>query len=134
MFTKNTRPARHSVIIYIPTYFAILVKVGGIQDLPELASWLSYEYKAGDDKFCLMDKIPTPTIRDLYPNFTEQELAEAEDNLERYLALVLRIYERIQADPESYAHFRALTEKIRAVSCKSSESNTLPDANTNNPS
>ena len=81
-----------------------------------------------------LDKKPVPTIRDLYPNLTEKELAEAEDNLERYLALVLRIYERIQADPENYAHFRALTEKIRAVSCKLSGSNALPDANANNPS
>jgi hypothetical protein len=81
-----------------------------------------------------MDTNPVPTIRDLYPHFTEQQLAEAEDNLERYLTLVLRIYERIQANSESYAHFRALTEKIRAVSCKPSGSNTLPDANANNPS
>ena len=81
-----------------------------------------------------MDTKTAPTIRDLYPHFTEQQLAEAEDNLERYLTLVLRIYERIQADPASYAHFRALTEKIRAVSCKPSGSNTLPDANANNPS
>lgn len=42
----------------------------------------------------LPDKEPTPTIRDLYPHYTEKELAEAEDNLERYLTLVLRIFER----------------------------------------
>lgn len=41
----------------------------------------------------------TPTIQSLYPHLTEKELAEAEDNLERYLALVLRIFERIEADP-----------------------------------
>ena len=41
-----------------------------------------------------------PTIRDLYPNFTEQEVAEAEDNLDRYLALVLRIFERMGLDPQ----------------------------------
>jgi hypothetical protein len=41
-----------------------------------------------------MDKQPFPTIRDLYPHYTEKELAEAEDNLERYLTLVLRIFER----------------------------------------
>ena len=64
-----------------------------------------------------MEKKPAPSIRDLYPNFTEKELAEAEDNLEQYLLLMLRIYERIRADPESYARFRALTEKIPAVSC-----------------
>jgi hypothetical protein len=80
-----------------------------------------------------MEKKPTPTIQDLYPHFTEKELHEAEDNLEQYLLLVLRIYERIQGDPESYARFRALTEKIHAVSCKSSRSAPLPDTNSNHP-
>lgn len=52
-----------------------------------------------------MNTNPTPTIRELYPNLTDTELAEAEDYLERYLALVLRIFERVasqtvpQADP-----------------------------------
>jgi hypothetical protein len=41
-----------------------------------------------------LDKRTVPTIHDLYPHFTEKELAEAEDNLERYLMLVLRIFER----------------------------------------
>jgi hypothetical protein len=95
---------------------------------------------AGKGKFCRlwmsgatayarfnMETKSAPSIRDLYPDFSEKELAAAEDNLERYLALVLRIYERVQTDPESYARFRALTEKIRAVSCKSS--NPLPEAN-----
>ncbi len=40
----------------------------------------------------------TPTIHDLYPDLTDKELAEAEDNLERYLALVLRIFERTELE------------------------------------
>lgn len=40
----------------------------------------------------------TPTIRDLYPRLSDQELAEAEDALERYVALVLRITERTLRD------------------------------------
>jgi hypothetical protein len=48
-------------------------------------------------------------IRDLFPHLSESELKEAEENLERYLELVLRIYERIRNDPEVYARFRALT-------------------------
>ena len=39
-----------------------------------------------------------PTIRDLYPHLTEEELKEAEANLERYLELVLRIFERIETE------------------------------------
>ena len=42
----------------------------------------------------------TPTIRDLYPSFTDEQLAEVEDTLERYLALVLRIYERLESQGE----------------------------------
>jgi hypothetical protein len=81
-----------------------------------------------------METKPAPTIRDLYPDFTDEQLAEAEDNLEQYLLLMLRIYERIHGDPESYARFRALTEKIHAVSLKTSRSAPLPDANSNHPS
>lgn len=45
-----------------------------------------------------MDKNPTPTIRDLYPHLSEKELKEGEDNLDRYLTLVLRIFERLQGE------------------------------------
>lgn len=43
---------------------------------------------------------PTSTIRDLYPNCTEEELAKAEENFERYLGLVLQIYERLESQGE----------------------------------
>jgi hypothetical protein len=33
-------------------------------------------------------------MRDLYPHLTGEELAEAEKNFERYLKIVIRIYER----------------------------------------
>ena len=75
MFTKNTVPARHSVIVNTTTYIAILVKVAG---LPTAASPTPYEYKAGGHKLCLMDENSTPTIRDLYPHYTDKQLAEAE--------------------------------------------------------
>ena len=47
-----------------------------------------------------MEKNTTPTLRDLYPNLSEQELAQAEDNLDRYIALVLGIFERVELDPQ----------------------------------
>ena len=50
-----------------------------------------------------------PTIGDLYPALSDQQLKESEENLERYLELALRIYDRIRSDPESYSQFRALT-------------------------
>jgi hypothetical protein len=36
-----------------------------------------------------------PDIRSLYPHLDDQQLHEAEDNLEQYLLLVLRIHERV---------------------------------------
>ena len=38
------------------------------------------------------------TLRDLYPHFTNEQLEEAEANLERYLAVMMRIAERLQAE------------------------------------
>ena len=59
------------------------------------------------------------TIRDLYPHLADAELREAEENMERYLELELRMYERIFADSEAYARFKALTV--------SSSGRTVPD-------
>ena len=41
------------------------------------------------------------TIRDLYPDLSEEELKIAEENLERYLELVVRIFKRIEAEKKS---------------------------------
>lgn len=64
-----------------------------------------------------MDKNPTPTIRDLYPHLSEKELTEAEDNLDRYLALVLRIFERVESEADPQADL--LTPHIGALGCNS---------------
>ncbi len=42
----------------------------------------------------------TPTVQDLYPQLTEAERAIAEENLDRYLALVLRIFERLETEAQ----------------------------------
>lgn len=55
-----------------------------------------------------------PTVADLYPQLTPEQAFEAEHNLERYLELALRIYERICSDPAAYAQFKNLTESRRA--------------------
>ena len=65
-----------------------------------------------------LDKQSAPTIRDLYPHYTEDELAEAEDNLERYLTLVLRIFERWELQKAEQ-----LTEDTDALPCEASASN-----------
>lgn len=53
------------------------------------------------------------TIRDLYPDLDDEQLKEAEENLERYLKVVLRIYNRVRQDPEAYAQFKTLTASRR---------------------
>jgi hypothetical protein len=73
-----------------------------------------------------MEKNPTPTIRDVYPDLIEQDLAEAEDRLGRYLALVLRIFERNQSDDNP--HSNKLTRYNGTLPC------TLPLPPTSNSS
>ena len=53
------------------------------------------------------------TLRELYPHLTEEQLEEAEENIEGYLEVVLRMYERIRNDPVAYAEFKALTASRR---------------------
>jgi len=75
------------------------------------------------------DKEKDITIRDLYPHLNEEQLKEAEDNLERYLELVLRIYERIQKDPQAYSAFKALTASRQYPMMKDKRSNPHYDSN-----
>lgn len=58
-----------------------------------------------------MEKIPT--IRELYPQFSEEEQKEAEENLKLYVELALRIYERISKDLKSSAQNETLTGQDR---------------------
>jgi hypothetical protein len=50
-----------------------------------------------------MDKKPAPTLRDLYPGLTDEQLAEVEHSLERYLALVMRIFNRLESQVDDTA-------------------------------
>ena len=38
------------------------------------------------------------TMKKLYPGLTDAEVVEAENNLDRYVALVLRIFERLETE------------------------------------
>lgn len=51
-----------------------------------------------------------PTLQELFPHLRDFQLKEAAENLDRYLELALRIYERLLLDPEGYARFQALTK------------------------
>ncbi len=56
------------------------------------------------------DERPVPTLKELYPSLTPAELIEADENLKRYLLIVLEIYERIEKDPVLLAQ---LEEELR---------------------
>jgi hypothetical protein len=70
-----------------------------------------------------------PTLRDLYADLDAAQLKETEENLERYLELALRIYERILSDPSAYSEFKALTSAQRAGSIDAKGSNPLQPRN-----
>ena len=63
-----------------------------------------------------MDKNHTLTIRDLYPQLSEKELEVAEANLDHYLALVLRIFERAEAEKVN-PQADPLTRNIGTLPC-----------------
>lgn len=42
------------------------------------------------------------TIADLYPDMNEQQLAEAEANLKRFVAVIVRIYDRLTAEGKGW--------------------------------
>ena len=61
----------------------------------------------------MIDFGDAPSLRDLYPNATDEQLAEAEANLIADVQLALRMYERIRNDPKSYQQFKALTAQMQ---------------------
>ena len=63
----------------------------------------------------LMDKKLNSAIPDLYPHLNEKEMLEAEENLDRYLTLVLRIFERRES--EANAQATRLTPNTGTLSC-----------------
>lgn len=52
-------------------------------------------------------QIPSSEIRRLYPQLSDAELVEAENNLNAYIELAVGMYARIQKDSEAYAKFKA---------------------------
>lgn len=83
---------------------------------PRGTSHPSFEWKSRGVSWRYMDQDKSQnkiTIRDLYPHLNEEQLKEAEENLDKYLGVVLKIYDRIRSDPESYARFKALTAARR---------------------
>jgi hypothetical protein len=76
-----------------------------------------------------MDK--EPTIATLYPDLNEEQVRMVGDNMEQYLILVLRIYERICTDPATYAQFKVLTAAEGTLDCTPPRSHPSLSANAN---
>ena len=51
---------------------------------------------------------PVDILREEHPDWSAQQLKEAEEALDQYFEVVMRIYERIRKDPKLYAEFKAL--------------------------
>jgi hypothetical protein len=62
----------------------------------------------------VMNDKPLPTevsaiLKQLYPGLSKEQIGEAEDNLRRYLALMIRIQHRLDMENESRAFDRKET-------------------------
>jgi len=74
------------------------------------------------------DQQEKPSIADLYPRLDKDQLKEAEGTLARYLELVLRIFERIEADPVAYQCFKSLTASKPHPRINHQRSNSSPNS------
>ena len=45
-----------------------------------------------------MDREQQITMREVYPTFSDEQLADAETTFRRYVAVMVRIYERVRAE------------------------------------
>jgi hypothetical protein len=57
----------------------------------------------------------TLTTKALFPGHSLEELEQAEENLRRYIRIVVRVHEYLYADEERYSKFKALTGQIRSL-------------------
>ena len=72
------------------------------------------------------------TIRDLYPHMTEEELAVAEANLKRYVAVIVRIYDRLHSEGKSWPAPITCLDHHPDLTL-SADDFTIPDERSNSP-
>ena len=53
--------------------------------------------------YAVFMETPPPTIEELFPHLSAEQLSQAAENLDQYLKLVLRIFERLESNPQSVA-------------------------------
>ena len=54
-----------------------------------------------------------PTLRELYPHLSDDQLAEVEDRIDRHIQIVMDMYDRISADPVEYAKLKEALARPR---------------------
>ena len=69
------------------------------------------------------------TIRDLYPHMNEKELAVAEANLKLYVAVLVRIYDRLKAEGKSWPDAHTFPADLTL----SGDGFSIPDERSNSP-
>ena len=61
--------------------------------------------------------LPNPeqgkTLRQLYPHLGDSQAEKADENLRQYVALALRVFERLELDTDAWARFEVLTASRR---------------------
>jgi hypothetical protein len=61
----------------------------------------------------IKQKEHVPTLREIYPNFSDEELAEVGERIDRHIRIVMDIYDRIYANPVEYAELKEALAKPR---------------------
>lgn len=83
-----------------------------------------------------MNEAPQPESRfqalaEAFPSIPDDALEEAEASIDRYLAIVLRIYDRICSDPAEHSALIELTAAWRRAEMEGCTSPALPQAEAN---
>ena len=66
------------------------------------------------------------TLRQLYPHLSDSQVSEADEMLSQYVSFALRVFQRIEQDPDAWARFQALTVGRRDLRMKHKGSQTTP--------
>jgi hypothetical protein len=72
------------------------------------------------------DPKPGNSVRQLYPHLSDLQLQEANENVRDYVALAVRVFERLELDQEAWGRFEALTVSRRNNTMNHETSQTNP--------
>ena len=69
------------------------------------------------------------TLKELFPQLNDAQLTEAQGNIEQYLLLVLRVFDRLELDAERKPQRGTLTTATGTLPCTPPGSKHLPKSN-----